>query len=152
MKFLTKATILVIGVSWVVACSNETESHETSASRVVGVLSLNELVAETRSKLKARLSRDGKVSSQGMTELHSLLDATVTWQAAEQPLADLYASHFSAQELKGIAQFFESTTGKKYLSKKNAIDVGTRQIMLDGLREHELQFLEIFSLIRKNSK
>lgn len=55
--------------------------------------------------------------------LQNLLDKKATWPQMKKPLRQIYAKHFSEQEITDIISFYDTPAGKKLLKETTQITV-----------------------------
>ncbi|WP_076414321.1 DUF2059 domain-containing protein [Shewanella sp. UCD-KL12] len=131
----------------------EQTSHQAAAQAVLDATYAQDVIPQAMYQLKASFAHMVKdmplkkehreIETQYREKAFDLAKKRLNWEQVQPKFITLYTDTYSEQELKDIAAFYQTKTGKKYLKNMPATLRQTSQIVQAQMREITGEFNQI---------
>lgn len=128
-------------------------SHQAAAQAVLDATFAQDVIPQAMYQLKANFSHSVKdlplkrehreIESQYRKQAFDLAEQRLNWDNIQPQFIELYTKTYNEQELKDIATFYHTETGKKYLKNMPATLRASSQLVQVHMRDIKNEFNQI---------
>lgn len=144
MKQLWLAWIisLVVVQFQITVFGSETVHAVKEAEKLVEIMNMDELFQRSlRAAVEPQISRNPSIGP----AIEQFFRKVLSWEVIAPEFAKIYAEEFSESELADAIQFYQSPTGKKFVSKQFALMKRGQEIVAAVMEKHMPELQEIMS-------
>ncbi|QFU21246.1 DUF2059 domain-containing protein [Shewanella eurypsychrophilus] len=156
MKILAPTSlILALLIAFSSPSHAEQTSHQAAAQAVLDATFAQDVIPQAMYQLKANFAHMVKdlplktehreIETKYREQAFKLAQKRLNWQQIQPQLIQLYTSTYNQLELKEIAAFYRTETGKKYLKNMPATLRQSSQLVQAQMRDIKGEFNQIVS-------
>lgn len=154
MKILAPTSlILVLLLAFCTPSHAKQTAHQAAAQAVLDATFAQDVIPQAIYQLKASFAHmvkdmplkrtDREIETQYREQAFNLAKKRLNWEQVQPKFIKLYTDTYNEQELKEIAAFYQTETGKKYLKNMPATLRASSQFIQAEMREITGEFRQI---------
>ena len=131
---------------------NSKEDALKAAQELLKAMNLKEFYKNAVNNSTKRLVEANPAFKSVEGKIKAFYEKYIGWDAMKDDLAKLYAKYFNAKELKDIAAFYKTPTGKKVLQKMPKLSMEGQLLTQSRLRPHLEELKKLLDSTIKNAQ